>query len=337
MLVLGYAAVAPGSRRLRLVAIVLMVMTTFFKRVLWDDVRSWSVGLVLGLALATCRTAVARRGDRPVKALPLALLLLLAPLAVARAHPGVGIVIDRQGNVFYTDLVHVWRIAPRGGKSIAVRDVHTHELFIDSAGNLFGEDHRYQGGDRWRHRIWRRSPEGRVTDVVPWTAGFWRDYGFTRDGSGTMYWVQCPDRVCVIRKRMPGRRIEVVAPSVRFANQVNLIAAAHDGSLYVADGTDLRRIRRDGRVETLAPRLGTMLMGLTPRPDGSVYVAAWGERSVLRVDSSGVVTTAARSAEPWAPSGVAVAADGSLWVLEYSTTNDTRVRRIRADGRVTIH
>lgn len=264
-------------------------------------------------------------------------LLLLAPLAVARAHPGVGIVIDRQGNVFYTDLVHVWRIARDGRKSIAVRDVHTHELFIDSAGNLFGEDSRYQGGDRWRHRIWRRSPEGRVTDVVPWTAGFWRDYGFTRDGKGAMYWVQCPDRVCTIRKRMPGRRSEVVAPSVRFANQVNLIAAAHDGSLYVADGRDLRRIRRDGRVETLAPKLGTMLMGLTPRPDGSVYVAAWGARAVLRVDSSGTVTTAARSAEPWAPSGIALAADGSLWLLEYSTTNEARVRRIGADGRVTIH
>ena len=28
-----------------------MVMTTYFKLVLWDDVRSWSVGLALGLAL----------------------------------------------------------------------------------------------------------------------------------------------------------------------------------------------------------------------------------------------------------------------------------------------
>ena len=267
----------------------------------------------------------------------LLVLLLLAPLAVARAHPGVGIVIDRRGNVFYTDLVHVWRIAPDGRKSIAVRDVHTHELFVDSAGTLYGEDSRYLGGDRWRHRIWRRSPGGRVTDVIPWTAGFWRDYGFTRDAEGAMYWVQCPERVCTIRKRMPGRPIEVVAPSVRFSGQVNLVAAARDGSLYVVDAGDLRRITRDGRAATLARKPGTMLMGLTPRPDGSVYVAAWGERAVLRVDSTGAVTTVARTAEPWAPSGVAVAADGSLWLLEYSTTNEARVRRIRADGRVTIH
>lgn len=60
MLILGYAAVAPGSRHLRLVAIVLMVMTTLFKLVLWSDVRSWSVGLALGLALATWRAALAR-------------------------------------------------------------------------------------------------------------------------------------------------------------------------------------------------------------------------------------------------------------------------------------
>lgn len=83
--------------------------------------------------------------------------------------------------------------------------------------------------------------------------------------------------------------------------------------------------------------MGTMLMRLTPRRDGSIHVAAWGERWVERVDSSGAVTTAARSTEPWAPSGVAIAADGSLWLLEYSTTNEARVRRIRADERVTIH
>lgn len=264
-------------------------------------------------------------------------LLLLVPLATASAHPGVGIVIDRQGNVYYTDLVHVWRIAPDGRKSIAVRDVHTHELALDSAGSLYGEDSRYQGGDRWRHRVWKRRADGRLTYVVPWTDGFWRQYGFTSDGDGTMYWVQCPERVCSIRKRDRRGATTVVAPSVRFAGNINFIAAARDGSLYVIDGEDVRRITRDGRAITFAPKLGRMLMGLTPRPDGSVYVASWGERALFRVDSTGTVTTAARTSAPWAPSGSAVGADGSLWLLEYSTTNDARVRRIRADGRVSIH
>ncbi|MEO7219776.1 MAG: hypothetical protein ABIZ73_04040 [Gemmatimonadaceae bacterium] len=79
------------------------------------------------------------------------------------------------GNVFYTDLFHVWRIAPGGKKSIAVRDVHTHELAIDSGDNVFGEDKEYLGGDRYRRCIWRRSPDGRVTDVASLGDGFWPD------------------------------------------------------------------------------------------------------------------------------------------------------------------
>jgi len=94
---------------------------------------------------------------------PLCLLIVLLvlglPLRRAAAHPGTGIVRDRRGNVYYTDLVHVWRITRAGHKSVVVHNVHTHELAIDSLGNLYGEDSRYlssgEGDDRYRHRVWR--------------------------------------------------------------------------------------------------------------------------------------------------------------------------------------
>ncbi|HEX2081377.1 MAG TPA: hypothetical protein VHG08_26975 [Longimicrobium sp.] len=273
---------------------------------------------------------------RWMKALPLACALLLAAVVPARAHPGVGIVMDRRGNVFYTDLHHVWRIAPDGRRSIAVRDVHTHELAIDSAGNLFGEDNRYLGGDRYRHRIWRRTPDGRVTDVVPWRDGFWPEYGFVRDRAGAMYWVQCPERVCTIRRRGPDGRTGIVAPGARFNHSIQWIAAGPDGSLYVVDGPDLRRVTREGRLATVARGLGEHLMGLWPDGRGSVYVAVYGARAVLRVGSDGRVTTVARTPAPWGPSGVTMAPNGDLWILEYSTSNEARVRRVAANGRVTV-
>ncbi len=272
-----------------------------------------------------------------MRVLLLVCLLLLAAVIPARAHPGVGIVMDRQGNVFYTDLVHVWRIAPDGRKSIAVRDVHTHELGIDSAGNLFGEDNRYLGGDRYRHRIWRRSPDGRVTDVVPWREGFWREYGFVRDSAGAMYWVQCPERVCTIHRRTVDGQTSTVAPDARFNHPINWIAAGPNGSLYVVDGPDLRQITREGRLTTLASDLGTHLMGLWPDALGNVYVAVYGARAVVRVSPEGRVTTVARTEAPWAPSGVTVAPSGDLWLLEYSTANEARVRRIAPNGRVTVY
>lgn len=54
------------------------------------------------------------------------------------AHPGVGIVKDSKGNIFFTDLHQVWKIS-NGIKKIIVPDVHSHELYIDKDDNLFGE------------------------------------------------------------------------------------------------------------------------------------------------------------------------------------------------------
>ena len=272
-----------------------------------------------------------------IKSVIAAGLLLLGAALPASAHPGTGIVRDRQGNVFYTDLVHVWRIAPDGRKSIVVRDVHTHELAIDSAGNIFGEDSRYQGGDRWRHRIWRRSPDGRITDVIPMRDGFWADYGFTRDSAGSMYWVHCPERVCTIYRRTRDGRTGTVTAEPKLERQVNLIRAGADGSLYFADDSTLQRITPAGRRTALARGVGHQLMGMLPDARGDVLVASYGTRAVVRVSADGKVQTVARSPAPWGPSGVMVAPNGDLWILEYSTSNAARVRRIAANGRVTVY
>lgn len=263
-------------------------------------------------------------------------VLFLGATLPASAHPGVGIVMDPSGNVFYTDLVHVWMIATDGSKSIAVRDVHSHELAIDSAGNLFGEDSEYLGGDRYRHRVWRRSLDGRVSDVIPWRDGFWREYGFVRGPAGTMYWVQCPERMCVIRKRTSDGRTSTVTPSVPFSQPINWFAASPDGSLVVVEGSSLRRIGRDGRSSMLARGLGSQLMGLWVDARNNVYVAVYGNRKVVRVSPEGRVTTVASTPEPWGPSGVLRAPNGDLWILEYSTTNAVRVRRVAVDGDTTV-
>jgi hypothetical protein len=63
MLFLSYAAATPGRPWLRLAALALIAMTTWFKLVLWHDPRSWLLGLVAGLALAVLRLVVTRRAD----------------------------------------------------------------------------------------------------------------------------------------------------------------------------------------------------------------------------------------------------------------------------------
>ena len=79
-------------------------------------------------------------------------IVLLLAEAAAEAHPGVGIVQDRRGNVFFTDLKRVWRITADGRMSVWVPDVHTHELCLDAEDNLYGE-HLWGEGGGWRHRV----------------------------------------------------------------------------------------------------------------------------------------------------------------------------------------
>jgi hypothetical protein len=51
MLFLTYVLLAVPSPAYRMLALVLWIETGYFKLVLWDDPRSWSAGLVLGLVL----------------------------------------------------------------------------------------------------------------------------------------------------------------------------------------------------------------------------------------------------------------------------------------------
>ncbi|HET6768433.1 MAG TPA: hypothetical protein VFH08_13575, partial [Chitinophagaceae bacterium] len=56
----------------------------------------------------------------------LLLIMILLPL-IARPHPGIGIVKDCKGNIYYTALKQVWKIT-NGIKTIVVPNVHTHEF-----------------------------------------------------------------------------------------------------------------------------------------------------------------------------------------------------------------
>lgn len=268
--------------------------------------------------------------------------LILGLLALqVHTHPGIGIVQDRRGQVYYTDLRQVWRIASDGSRSVAVPNVHTHELAMEGEA-LVGEHLWYEGdrAGRWGHRIWRLTADGREETVRPPAEGFLRDYSFVRDGAGNQYWL---DRERGwIRKRTPDGRILEHA-RWKFRDGRWLTATAN-GALFFVDATDLVEVDPAGAARLLVKDLQSRrpnrasqddrhaLMGLWTDPAGNVYVAGHLDREVKRVDQHGRVTVAARSAPGWGPTGGLVAADGALWILECSVTNAVQVRRLGADG-----
>ncbi len=271
-----------------------------------------------------------------------AFVLCLLAGGAAFAHPGIGIVRDAQGNVFYTDLAQVWRIDPAGRKSVAVPNVHTHELALDAGGSLYGEHLWYAGEktDKWGHRVWRRSPDGRVTDVIPAREGFLHDYSFVRDRSGDMVWVERQPKVVFRKTTAAGKTIDLAACGD--CRDVRWLALGGDGMLYFTDAGDVRALGPEGKVRTLAkelqpPKEGQLLMGIWTDARRGVYVADYGHRAVQRIEPGGKVTLVARSRFPWAPSGGLMTADGTLWLLETSVTNTVRVRRIAPGGKETVY
>jgi hypothetical protein len=287
----------------------------------------------------------------PQRTLPALLaVVLLATAWPASAHPGVGIVMDSRGNVFYTDLKQVWRIAPDGTKSVAVPDVHTHELYLDSRDVLYGEHLWYNGerADTWGHRVWTRTPDGRVTDAVPARSGFLPDYGysFVRDRAGAMYWVD-RDHGNVFKRRTPDGRVADVARCAD-CRDVRWMTVAADETIYFGDYHALRAVTPAGAFRTLAASLvggvrnlldwdRHAVMGLWTDRAGNVYAAVAGEGVVKRVAADRRVTIVFESSVGWRPSGGLVAPNGDLWVLEFDVVNRVRATSVTVAGRRTVH
>lgn len=256
--------------------------------------------------------------------------------------------MDAEGNVFYSDLHRVMMIAPDGRRQIAVPNVHTHELYLDSHGNLYGDHVWYEGRRtrKWGHRVWKRAPDGTITDVIPASEGLLTDYGFTRDSTGTMYWAH-GDPPTEIRKRRNGEPAAVHSRGT--FRDVRSIVAGPDGTVYLIDSTDLKKILPDGKVLIVAPGIASRsparlmvgrrqaVMGLWLDSQNYLYAASYGTGEVKRVSPRGEVSVISHSGLPWSPTGGMVAPNGDLWILETSLVKEVRLKRIAANGSVSFH
>jgi sugar lactone lactonase YvrE len=291
--------------------------------------------------------------------------LLLA--AKVQAHPAWGIVVDRQGQVYFSDLKTVWKIDTQGKLSVfrAPDDRHTHELNIDDDGNVYGADDSYDSATQHFFKaLWKMTPTGSFsylfapTDNPPKGMSIWRD----RDGN--TYSVEQNNqlkRETLLLKRTPGGNVSVLAGSnygyadgkgsqAKFSNIIG-VAFGPDGSLYVTDGSNVRKVTMDGTVVTVArgikvtnasdkPAEGSVLFGIAVDQQGNVFVGDYGNRRVLKITPDGQMSTPIRSEESWFPTGVAIK-DGDLYILEESHTANsqpigTRVRKLSPDGKVTV-
>ncbi len=268
-----------------------------------------------------------------MKVLLLSLLLLFFVGRDLLAHPAWTLLIDKQGNFFFSDLDDVWRLRADGAVETYVKGVHTHQLYLYGDSVLYGTDVKYaERTDTWSMRLWKSTAQGKTIDVLPWVTDF-------REFSGNSFVIDSADVIYYtfegqVFKRTPEGEIALLSP-FQFG-RVSTIAPLSGLRVLVADtvgnGT-LYAVDMQGKVSEMCANIAGDTLINPPfdvdrfnkyvsisEADGIVYLASWGGRRVLKLDpSTGESTEVYRSQGDRYPVGVAEH-DGKLFVLEVGDT-----------------
>jgi hypothetical protein len=266
-------------------------------------------------------------------------ILFLLP-SIGLAHPCVGIVKDSKGNIYYTDLIQVWKIT-KGKKKVVVPGVHTHELYIDLKDNLYGEGGYYDDKTvKFYHYLWVYRPNGRIDTVIGMREQYiHHDFALSKDKKGNEYYIKRflvphTDTTHLYRKTPHGH--ETVYATGNFRN-VNWLHLQDDGSIFYVSGNSLYRVDTVGNIILVKEGLGNknpsfkfsgkniMIWGIWQDNSKNVYAAVFSDQAVKKVGVNGVITEIYKSKDNWAPLHGVFDNDNRLWVLECSDNNEVRV------------
>jgi len=281
------------------------------------------------------------------------LVLLGSPKYSASAHPGSGIVVDQQGQVFFIYSKHaICKIDSRGTLTYIRPIAVGHWMCLDPDGSFSHAQPKY---------FERVSTDG----VKP--ALIYADGGspITVMPDGNLYYacsdVQLTPGGLRLARNSPSGEVTAFAsrlPDLNEKQGIKGLAAGPDGCLYVACPSAVFRVRKDGSFSTLAdpihlegcdvdyPDNNTnnflpSLRGLAVDEQGNVFAAGTACHCVVRISSAGKIEPILKAERPWSPTGVAVH-EGAVYVLEYTHATEEsakvwlpRVRKIGRDGAVT--
>ena len=276
-----------------------------------------------------------------------ALLLLIIPAAVA-AHPGGGLIALDANTVIFGDSMYnaVWRLEKGKKPQALMKNFHAHWTTRGLDGQIYSESFQEMGGAAFRIDLDGGKPvkvaeESHVAALV-----------FAVGKRGELIF----QKGAQIIERTPGGTVTRFRGSGNVAKgepplqQVIAYNWADDGTLYLSDGSHLRRVGSDGIVRlvaridgkliepkiwnsTDAPRIWSIAIDERKR----IYTALPDIGQVVRIDPDGSQHVIDRSIGGWRVTAVATFGD-SVFLLESSDSTNAgqRVRVIRDSRRVEL-
>jgi hypothetical protein len=278
-------------------------------------------------------------------------IVSLVPVSIM-AHPGAGIAIDRQGQVYFLDTGSgLWKIDTQG-KVSHLSETRFHWLALDE-NNLFASGRLpSSAGTGLDWEILKVAANPTVLIASDWPIALSQD--------GSLYYQSGHPGNLRIMRALPSGVTSVLATlppttSGQPLPYVSGLATGASGSLYYTENNAIRRITARGVigiVVTVPPSVNgpsipatdmhPYLRGLAVDADGVMYVADTGDARVLKITPRGEITTLVQTESPWSPTAVALFRS-DVYVLEFlHTVRDVRrdwlprIRKITPDGKSKI-
>src|SRR5437867_3169045 len=293
-----------------------------------------------------------------MKTHPLSILVVAAQFSLATftasAHPGSGIVVDQQGNVYFTHIGRgVGKIDPQGKLTYVGETRGGHWMCLDAEGSFSHTQPKH---------FERITPDGVKPALIYADGG--SPIAVLPDGN--FYFASNDERMtpggAQVTRQSPGGEISIFPPDGKKTTGklgITGLAPGPDGSLYIASPSAVLKLKMDGTFTIIAHpielkdcdvdypdnnpnSLLPSLRGLAVDDDGTVFAAGVGCRAVVKISPDGKkVETVLKAERPWSPTGVAVHR-GDVYILEYTNANGSpnegwrpRVRKLGRDGKVT--
>jgi hypothetical protein len=273
------------------------------------------------------------------------------------AHPGTGIIVDRYGNIYFIySGMGVVKISTDGKLSYIHKATDGHWMCLDEHGFFSQTQPKY---------FERITPDGTKPVII--YAGGGSPIVVNKDGNfyycGGPNGNMNPGALTLVRET-PQKQQTIFSVHLedtlsKLNDGITGIAAAPDGTLYLACWSSLLKVTLDGKVTTLVHpvvvsdcdedpadhkeinRGKPLLRGVAVDSSGTIYVAATSCHCLLKITFDGKIKTILKSERPWTPTGVAIH-NGDVYVLEYTNANGPategwfpRVRKIGKDGKAT--